>query len=127
MLEGALAQRFPGVKFVDYRTFGSTHGDEEHEVLADLPGHARRAGGGRDHLRNGVLRQLHARRVAGQRSREAAGVHLLAPCEGFLGQATTTAAGLGLPNLPVAMVPVTSMCRRWTSCAPTCSASPSST
>jgi hypothetical protein len=26
-------------------------------------------------------------------------------CEGFLGQATTTAAGLGMPNLPVALVP----------------------
>jgi hypothetical protein len=26
-------------------------------------------------------------------------------CEGFLGQAATTAAGLGLPNLPVALVP----------------------
>src|SRR5437762_261912 len=26
-------------------------------------------------------------------------------CEGFLGQAATTSAGLGMPNLPVAMVP----------------------
>jgi len=26
-------------------------------------------------------------------------------CEGFLGQAATTATGLGLPNLPVAVVP----------------------
>jgi len=26
-------------------------------------------------------------------------------CEGFLGQAATTAAGLGMPNLPVARVP----------------------
>ncbi len=26
-------------------------------------------------------------------------------CEGFIGQAGTTAAGLGLPNLPVARVP----------------------
>jgi hypothetical protein len=34
MLEAALAQRFPGVKFVGYRTFGSTHGAEEHDVLA---------------------------------------------------------------------------------------------
>ena len=26
-------------------------------------------------------------------------------CEGFLGQASTTSVGLGLPNLPVALVP----------------------
>ncbi|HWM76249.1 MAG TPA: UGSC family (seleno)protein, partial [Methylomirabilota bacterium] len=26
-------------------------------------------------------------------------------CEGFLGQAVTTSAGLGMPNLPVALVP----------------------
>ena len=36
VLEAALAQRFPGVRFVDYRTFGSTHGAEEHEVLERL-------------------------------------------------------------------------------------------
>ena len=35
MLESALAQRFPGVKFVGYRTFGSTHGAEEHGVAKD--------------------------------------------------------------------------------------------
>ena len=44
MLEAALAQRYPGVKFVDYRTFGSTHGAEEHEVLANLPARLRELG-----------------------------------------------------------------------------------
>ena len=44
MLEAALAQRYPGVKFVDYRTFGSTHGAEEHEVLANLPARMRELG-----------------------------------------------------------------------------------
>ena len=37
MLESALADRFPGVKFVGYRTFGSTHGAEEASVLKTLP------------------------------------------------------------------------------------------
>jgi hypothetical protein len=37
MLESALTRRFPGVKFVGYRTFGSTHGAEEHDVLRSLP------------------------------------------------------------------------------------------
>jgi hypothetical protein len=44
MLESALTERFPGVKFVDYRTFGSTHGAEEHEVLANLPDRMRELG-----------------------------------------------------------------------------------
>ena len=44
MLEGALAERFPGVKFVGYRAFGSTHGAEEHEVLANLPARMRELG-----------------------------------------------------------------------------------
>lgn len=36
-LKRELAPRYPGIKFVDYETFGSTHGGEEHEVLAALP------------------------------------------------------------------------------------------
>jgi hypothetical protein len=44
MLESALAQRFPGVKFVGYRTFGSTHGAEEHDVLKNLPARMREHG-----------------------------------------------------------------------------------
>ncbi len=37
---------------------------------------------------------------------EAAGVPTSAlVCEGFLGQAATTAVGLGMPNLPIAKVP----------------------
>ncbi|MDX5359969.1 MAG: hypothetical protein LPL00_01435 [Alphaproteobacteria bacterium] len=32
-----LGKRFPGMEFVGYEEFGSTHGDEEHEVLAALP------------------------------------------------------------------------------------------
>lgn len=37
MLETQLAARFPGVKFVPYRTFGSTHGRDERAVVAGLP------------------------------------------------------------------------------------------
>ena len=44
MLESALTERFPGVKFVSYRTFGSTHGAEEHQVLRDLPARMRELG-----------------------------------------------------------------------------------
>jgi hypothetical protein len=37
---------------------------------------------------------------------EAAGVPSVSlVCEGFMGQAATTSVGLGMPNLPLAMVP----------------------
>jgi hypothetical protein len=44
MLETALAGRFPGVRFVGYRTFGSTHGAEEQDVLRALPARMREHG-----------------------------------------------------------------------------------
>jgi hypothetical protein len=37
ILEEELTRRFPGVRFVRYDTFGSTHGRDEQRVLADLP------------------------------------------------------------------------------------------
>jgi len=37
ILEEELARRFPGVRFVRYDTFGSTHGRDEQRVLAELP------------------------------------------------------------------------------------------
>jgi hypothetical protein len=37
ILKGELASRFPNLSFVDHDAFGSTHGDDEHRVLAELP------------------------------------------------------------------------------------------
>ncbi len=37
MIEKELAKRYPGIKFVSYKVFGSTHGGKEAEVLASLP------------------------------------------------------------------------------------------
>ena len=37
MLEEGLKQRYPGITFISYEEFGSTHGEDEHEVLATLP------------------------------------------------------------------------------------------
>ena len=37
LLEEGLKKKFPGVKFVSWRDFGSTHGGEEKEALAALP------------------------------------------------------------------------------------------
>ena len=37
LLETGLKARYPGVKFVSWREFGSTHGGEEKAALAKLP------------------------------------------------------------------------------------------
>lgn len=36
-LSEELGRRYPGMTFIGYEAFGSTHGDDEHQVLADLP------------------------------------------------------------------------------------------
>lgn len=36
-LEDELRERYPGIKFVRYDEFGSTHGEDEAEVLRNLP------------------------------------------------------------------------------------------
>ena len=37
ILESELSAAYPGINFVGYSTFGSTHGAEEGRILADLP------------------------------------------------------------------------------------------
>ncbi|MBI2907332.1 MAG: hypothetical protein HYX92_06740 [Chloroflexi bacterium] len=37
ILRETLGRRFPGIKFVDYETFGDTHGPDEREAIAALP------------------------------------------------------------------------------------------
>ena len=37
LLEEGLKARFPGVKFVSWKEFGSTHGGQEKKALAALP------------------------------------------------------------------------------------------
>ena len=37
LLEGAIRQRFPDVRFVNWREFGNTHGSDERNVVANLP------------------------------------------------------------------------------------------
>ena len=43
-LEDGLRARFPGVRFVNWREFGSIHGSDEREVLAVLPQRFRELG-----------------------------------------------------------------------------------
>ena len=44
LLEEGLTQRFPGIKFVNYDVFGSTHGGDEHSVIAGLAEQIRSTG-----------------------------------------------------------------------------------
>ena len=44
MLEEELRRRFPGVTFVGYKAFGSTHGRDERTVIAELPERLQRYG-----------------------------------------------------------------------------------
>lgn len=37
MIRQLLQKQYPGSKFVDYTTFGNTHGPKESEVIAALP------------------------------------------------------------------------------------------
>jgi hypothetical protein len=44
ILKEELGERFPGMRFVDHDAFGSTHGEDEHRVLAEMPGKLRSLG-----------------------------------------------------------------------------------
>ena len=44
ILEAELKTRYPGVRFVGYDTFGSTHGGDETRVLAELPARLKELG-----------------------------------------------------------------------------------
>lgn len=37
ILEEEIGRRFPGTRFISYKEFGSTHGGDEREVVANLP------------------------------------------------------------------------------------------
>ncbi|TKT74471.1 hypothetical protein [Aquamicrobium sp. LC103] len=106
MLEDPLRERLPGAEFVSWRTFGSTHGGDEAEVLAALPARLRQAGvdlvlsgiGCCGSCTPAVLRASLACEKAGFPT-----ISLI--CEGFLGQASVNAEGLGLPGLALARIP----------------------
>ena len=36
-LEAGLKERYPSIKFVSWKDFGSTHGADERQILVDLP------------------------------------------------------------------------------------------
>lgn len=44
LLEQGLKSRYPDIRFVNWREFGSTHSPQEHAVLASLPNRFRELG-----------------------------------------------------------------------------------
>jgi hypothetical protein len=44
LLEEGLKKKFPGVRFVSWREFGNTHGSDEREIIAALPGRLKALG-----------------------------------------------------------------------------------
>ena len=44
MLEKYLAEKYPRIKFVNYKEFGTTHGKDEAKVIADLPSNLKKYG-----------------------------------------------------------------------------------
>ena len=43
-LEAGLRERYPDIEFVSWREFGNTHGEDEAQVLAQLPGRLKSLG-----------------------------------------------------------------------------------
>lgn len=44
LLEEELGARYPGINFVSYEEFGSTHGEDETKILEELPGRLKALG-----------------------------------------------------------------------------------
>ncbi len=44
LIRASLSQRYPGIKFVEYETFGNTHGPQEAEIIATLADKLRQYG-----------------------------------------------------------------------------------
>ena len=44
LLEEGLKKKIPGVRFVSWREFGNTHGSDEREIIAALPGRLKALG-----------------------------------------------------------------------------------
>jgi len=44
VIETALKEQYPGVKFISWEAFGSIHGNDEHRVVATLPARLRELG-----------------------------------------------------------------------------------
>src|SRR5512139_3429449 len=44
LIRASLSERYPGIKFIEYETFGNTHGPQEAEIIATLADRLRQCG-----------------------------------------------------------------------------------
>jgi hypothetical protein len=105
-LERGLRERFPGVEFVSWREFGNTHGGNEREVVANLPARLKELAIDAVISGVGACGSCTPAVIRASAAAERAGVPAASLIsEGFIEQAKTTVVGLGLPDLPIAMIP----------------------
>lgn len=105
-LEDGLRERFTDVEFVSWREFGNTHGPDERSIMRTLPQRLKElcvdavisSVGACGSCTPAVVRASAVAERAGIPS-----VSLIA--EGFVQQAKSTVAGLGLTDIPIAMIP----------------------
>jgi len=105
-LEEGLRERFPGIEFVNWREFGNIHGNDERAIISTLPEKLKELR--IDAVISGVgacgsctPAVIRASAVAERSGVPSASL----VAEGFIKQAKTTVVGLGLPDLPLAVIP----------------------
>ncbi|MEA2855493.1 MAG: hypothetical protein QOE02_5563 [Rhodospirillaceae bacterium] len=105
-LEGALKERFPGVEFINWRDFGHIHGTDERAIIKGLADKLKALGVDAVIAGVGACGSCTPAVVRASAVAERAGIPSVSLIsEGFVRQAKSTVVGLGLPDLPVAMIP----------------------
>jgi hypothetical protein len=105
-LEGCLRERYPGVEFVGWREMGNIHGNDENAIIAGLPRKLKELGVDAVISGVGACGSCTPAVVRASAVAERSGIPSASlVAEGFIKQAKTTVVGLGLPNLPLAMIP----------------------
>jgi len=106
ILREALSAAYPGISFVDYDTFGNTMGADENAVRAALP--RKLAAEGVDVAISGVgcCGSCTPAVIRASAAIEKAGIPTASlVCDGFAAMAHAVSPGLGIPDLPVALLP----------------------
>ena len=106
-LEEGLRARFPGVEFVNWKEFGHIHhGTDERSVIEALPGRLKEFGADAVIAGVGACGSCTPAVVRASAVAERAGIPSVSLIsEGFVQQAKSTVVGLGLADLPIAMIP----------------------
>jgi hypothetical protein len=105
-LEEGLRERFPGVEFVNWRDFGNTHGHDERKIIEGLPDKLKSLGVDAVISGVGACGSCTPAVIRASAVAEKAGIPSASlVAEGFIKQAKSTVVGLGLPDLPLSMIP----------------------